>query len=212
MSSAQDTDRPRPHPTACAIPSPARAPAEAHCAPARLLANSGMDSAGLPHVRLFVDAPLAAGVAVACSPEQANYLGNVLRLPHRGRDTRFQRARWRMARTTYRRGQAEVHVGMPGAVTPATGRPRCALSLRAAEACASRLHGAEGGRTGRCASAAGVDAPHRGITRQPGAHDRQRHRGGRAVRRAARADGRRTGEARAAARRMESAAAADFLR
>ncbi len=45
-----------------------------------MLANSGMDSVGLPHVRLFVDAPLAAGVAVACSPEQANYLGNVLRL------------------------------------------------------------------------------------------------------------------------------------
>ncbi|MFA5901995.1 MAG: 16S rRNA (uracil(1498)-N(3))-methyltransferase [Hyphomicrobium sp.] len=31
-------------------------------------------------VRLFVDAPLAAGVIVACTPEQANYLVNVLRL------------------------------------------------------------------------------------------------------------------------------------
>src|SRR3954462_14438435 len=30
--------------------------------------------------RLFVDAPLAAGAAVALGPEQSNYLGNVLRL------------------------------------------------------------------------------------------------------------------------------------
>ena len=30
--------------------------------------------------RLYVDAPLAAGVAVSLAPEQANYLGNVLRL------------------------------------------------------------------------------------------------------------------------------------
>jgi 16S rRNA (uracil1498-N3)-methyltransferase len=34
----------------------------------------------LPHVRLFVDAPLGAAAAVACTPEQANYLVNVLRL------------------------------------------------------------------------------------------------------------------------------------
>ncbi len=30
--------------------------------------------------RLFVEAPLAAGARIACSPEQANYLANVLRL------------------------------------------------------------------------------------------------------------------------------------
>lgn len=31
-------------------------------------------------VRLFVDAPLAAGAAAECTPGQANYLGNVLRM------------------------------------------------------------------------------------------------------------------------------------
>jgi 16S rRNA (uracil1498-N3)-methyltransferase len=31
-------------------------------------------------IRLFVEAPLAAGAALACSPDQANYLVNVLRL------------------------------------------------------------------------------------------------------------------------------------
>ena len=39
-----------------------------------------MDSASLPSIRLFVDAPLAEGAMIACTPEQANYLGNVLRL------------------------------------------------------------------------------------------------------------------------------------
>ncbi len=39
-----------------------------------------MGSEHLPHVRLFVEAPLADGAAVACTPEQVNYLLNVLRL------------------------------------------------------------------------------------------------------------------------------------
>ncbi|KAB2941799.1 MAG: 16S rRNA (uracil(1498)-N(3))-methyltransferase [Hyphomicrobium sp.] len=39
-----------------------------------------MGSDNLHDVRLFVDAPLEAGAAVACTPEQANYLVNVLRL------------------------------------------------------------------------------------------------------------------------------------
>jgi len=43
-------------------------------------ANSGMDSASLPSVRLFVDAPLNESAMIACTSEQANYLGNVLRL------------------------------------------------------------------------------------------------------------------------------------
>jgi len=42
--------------------------------------NSCMDSAPLPSVRLFVDAPLTEGAVIACTPDQANYLGNVLRL------------------------------------------------------------------------------------------------------------------------------------
>ncbi|KWT69348.1 Ribosomal RNA small subunit methyltransferase E [Hyphomicrobium sulfonivorans] len=33
-----------------------------------------------PSIRLFIDAPLSEGVAVACNEDQANYLGNVLRL------------------------------------------------------------------------------------------------------------------------------------
>ena len=39
-----------------------------------------MASEHLPNVRLFVDAPLASGTDIACSPDQANYLVNVLRL------------------------------------------------------------------------------------------------------------------------------------
>jgi 16S rRNA (uracil1498-N3)-methyltransferase len=38
------------------------------------------DTDHLPSVRLFVEVPLASGAAVACTPEQANYLVNVLRL------------------------------------------------------------------------------------------------------------------------------------
>jgi 16S rRNA (uracil1498-N3)-methyltransferase len=39
-----------------------------------------MGSDNLHDVRLFVDAPLATGTAILCTPEQVNYLGNVLRL------------------------------------------------------------------------------------------------------------------------------------
>ncbi|WP_072372794.1 16S rRNA (uracil(1498)-N(3))-methyltransferase [Hyphomicrobium sp. NDB2Meth4] len=39
-----------------------------------------MDPNSLPGVRLFVDAPLAAGASISCTPDQANYLVNVLRL------------------------------------------------------------------------------------------------------------------------------------
>ncbi|HWK32652.1 MAG TPA: 16S rRNA (uracil(1498)-N(3))-methyltransferase [Hyphomicrobium sp.] len=42
--------------------------------------NSDMDSAPLPSIRLFVDAPLTEGAMIPCTSEQANYLGNVLRL------------------------------------------------------------------------------------------------------------------------------------
>jgi len=42
--------------------------------------NSNMDSTSLPSIRLFVDVPLGDGAMIACSPEQANYLCNVLRL------------------------------------------------------------------------------------------------------------------------------------
>jgi len=41
--------------------------------------NNGMDSASLPSIRLFVDAPLTEGAMIPCTPDQANYLGNVLR-------------------------------------------------------------------------------------------------------------------------------------
>lgn len=39
-----------------------------------------MDTDHLPGVRLFVDVPLSGGAVIACTPEQANYLVNVLRL------------------------------------------------------------------------------------------------------------------------------------
>lgn len=45
-----------------------------------MAANSGMDTDHLPGVRLFVEAPLFEGAAIACTPDQANYLVNVLRL------------------------------------------------------------------------------------------------------------------------------------
>jgi 16S rRNA (uracil1498-N3)-methyltransferase len=45
-----------------------------------LLANSGMTAEKLTDVRMFVEAPLSVGASVACTPEQANYLVNVMRL------------------------------------------------------------------------------------------------------------------------------------
>jgi 16S rRNA (uracil1498-N3)-methyltransferase len=45
-----------------------------------LAANSAMSTDHLPNVRLFVDAPLSGGGAIPGTPEQANYLVNVLRL------------------------------------------------------------------------------------------------------------------------------------
>lgn len=45
-----------------------------------MAANSGMETDHLPGVRLFVDAPLSGDAAIACTPDQANYLVNVLRL------------------------------------------------------------------------------------------------------------------------------------
>ena len=39
-----------------------------------------MDTSHLPSVRLFVDVPLSADALIACTPDQANYLVNVLRL------------------------------------------------------------------------------------------------------------------------------------
>jgi len=39
-----------------------------------------METEAAPAARLFTDAPLAAGATIACTPEQANYLLNVLRL------------------------------------------------------------------------------------------------------------------------------------
>jgi 16S rRNA (uracil1498-N3)-methyltransferase len=45
-----------------------------------LLANCGMTAENLADVRMFVEAPLSVGASVACTPEQANYLVNVMRL------------------------------------------------------------------------------------------------------------------------------------
>ena len=67
----------------------------------------------------------------------------------------------------------------------AASRPACAdlaLPVRAAQARAPRLHGAEGGRDGRRRAAAGPDAPHAGLAGQSRAHACQCHRGRRAMR------------------------------
>ncbi len=61
-------------------------------------------------------------------------------------------------------------------------RARSALPVRAAQTCAPRLHGAEGGRDGRVPPAAGHHPARPGRARQPRAHARQCDRGRRAVR------------------------------
>ncbi len=96
---------------------------------------------------------------------------------------------------------------------PATDRGRRpALSVRAAESGAARLHGAEGGGDGRVAAAAGAHPPRPGGARQSRAHARQCHRGGRAMRHSGAAGDRRAGRAVALSRRARPGALAGVLR
>ena len=146
--------------------------------------------------RLYVDVALAAGAAVALDGAQANYLGNVLRLKagdpvlvFNGRD-----GEWR---ATLARRQAQIVARHRGAHARADASARPALPVRPAQACAARLHGAEGGRDGRRAAAAGAHPACPGGAGEPRAHARERDRGGRAVRDPDAAGGLRAAAARA---------------
>src|SRR5262245_2934281 len=81
-------------------------------------------------------------------------------------------------------------------------RARSALPVRAAQTCAPRLHGAEGGRDGRVPPAADPHPARPGRPRQPRAHARKCHRGSRAVRRPDAARNRDPADARADDRRV----------
>ena len=99
-----------------------------------------------------------------------------------------------------------------GADPAADRAARPALSVCAAQARAARLHGAEGGRDGRVAAAAGADAPHPGQARQSRAHARQRDRGRRAMRRAVDSRDRRADDVCPRARRPQARPPAGVLR
>ena len=92
-----------------------------------------------------------------------------------GRDGEWQ-ARARGGR------QARRHAARRRAGSPAGGRARHRLPVRAAEARAARLPGAEGDRDGRRPPAARAHPPHHARAGQHRAHARQCHRGGRAMR------------------------------
>ena len=105
---------------------------------------------------------LAAGGAVPLDRMQTNYLCNVLRLAQdasvlvfNGRDGEWLGALDRSAKKSASLVLREQRPRTDGA-------ERSALSVRAAQTCAARLHGAEGGRTRRLAVAAGDHAPYAG--------------------------------------------------
>ena len=132
--------------------------------------------------RVYLDAPLAAGQAVAFDRAQANYLHNVLRLGHgdalllfNGRD-----GEWQAELAGAGKRALTAVVGERSA--RAAARPRPAFPVRPAQACPARLPGAEGGGNGRLAPAAGAHPAHPGGARQSRAHARQCDRGGAAVR------------------------------
>ena len=143
--------------------------------------SAAMAALRFPHPPAVRRAPLAAGGGRAGAP-QANYLLNVLRL-------KAGAAFWCSTGATANGGRASpprqerrcrsIVVEQSAAQTRAA---RPALPVRAAQARAPRLHGAEGGRDGRLAAPAGHDAAHPGRARQSRAHARERHRGGRAMR------------------------------
>ena len=133
--------------------------------------------------RLFVDAPLAEGAALALEPRAGELSGQRAAARSRRRRAGVQRARRRVARAPRRRGQeARSRLDIAERMREQTRAARPALPVRAAQARAPRLHGAEGGRDGRLAAAAGDHAAHPGRARQSRAHARERDRGGRAMR------------------------------
>ncbi len=162
--------------------------------------------------RLHVSAPLAEGAAIPLSPEQANYLVNVLRLPAGARVLGLQRARRRIRRFA-RRARAQECGARRRRANPGSGiAPRRRFPVRAAEARQARLHGAEGGRDGRATAEAGDHPAHPGRAAQPRAARGQRHRGLRAMRRDLDAGNSPAGAARQGALRMAGRAPARLLR
>ena len=124
--------------------------------------------------------------------------------PSRRRRAGVQRPRRRMARPPRGRGQKRANLAVEERTRGADAGRRPALPVRAAQACAARLHGAEGGRDGRVAPAAGYHPPHPGGAGQSRAHAGERDRGGRAMRHPQLAGDRRTGGIRAVRRRLEA--------
>ena len=106
--------------------------------------------------RLFVEAPLAPGAYVALDREQANYLANVLRL-RAGAASSSSTAATASGRRRLRLRPSTRFALVVGEPTRPQPRPwDLHYCVRSAQACAARLHGAEGGRDGRHAPAAGA--------------------------------------------------------
>ncbi len=87
------------------------------------MAGGEHDYNGVPSVRLFVETPLGEGAAVDCSPGQANYLGNVMRMKagdelllFNGRD-----GEWRGRVSDVRKGRVKLEAITY--VRPQTGGP-----------------------------------------------------------------------------------------
>ena len=147
--------------------------------------------------RLYVDAPLAAGAEVVFDRNQANYLRNVLRLGQgdavllfNGRD-----GEWQADPVNGAKAQPVGHDRRTTSHATCAWRP--ALSVCAAQACAPRLHGAEGGGDGGLVPATGDHPAHAGCAGQPRSDAGQCDRGRRAVRCSAGSAGCRSGAARA---------------
>ena len=157
--------------------------------------------------RLFIDAALrAGGRRSTLERNQSNYLGNVLRLAagdtvlvFNGRDGEWQASIGGRKRPDSLTIQSQTR--------PQDRLPRPRLRVCAAETCAARLHGAEGGRDGRLVAAAGADPLHPGLPGQQRADARQRDRGRRAMRHPEPRRGRRADDARSLSRPARGARA-----
>ena len=156
--------------------------------------NAGCRRANIAHIPVICHAPL-----------RLSQPASLCRCSARGGDD--GRARQRPGALSRRRLAPQIRRARPRLQRPGRGvecddrgaqarrEPRCrrkgpgadggggsALSVRAAQGRAARLHGAEGGRDGRLAAAAGAHPARPGDARQSRAHARQYHRGRGAVR------------------------------
>ena len=169
----------------------------------------------LAQIRLSKSAALRHGRAEARGGGRARKTAGALS-PQRAasqarrRGPGVQRQGWRMAGSARRRQAPGPHRAGADPAADRTAGP--ALPVCAAQARTSRLHGAEGGRDGRVAAAAGADATHPGQARQSRAHARQCDRGGRAMRRAVNSRNRRADDVCPRARRPQARSPAGVLR